>query len=92
MDKIYHWIGFAVVWLGAAAALGFVGYWLLIIAIGIKWRIEMSSWYNYHIRRKAFDSKLIIEKYRIDAIRCVRKNKKWLLLYRLRNIRKAKAK
>lgn len=89
MDKIY-------LHLGAAVFYGIVGVIVVMLLLychdKIGFWLKKANWIHYYIQRHTIESEILRDLYKAPWVVKKRSNRKYIFLYRLRNIRVLKSK
>lgn len=85
MESIYHNVGFVVTWLIIALLLLVAIYSLFVGIRKLQLLVKTKDFYNYYIQGTKIESDQLRRKWKVPWV--VKKHKKYILLYRLRNIR-----
>lgn len=87
MNSIYYWTGFALIWVLLICISAYLIYLISYVIYGfVKHKIYQSDWYAFHIRKKTLDTGLMRKFYH----KTTGKAKYWMLMFRLRNIKRSK--
>lgn len=85
--NIYYYLGFFAFWLIATAIVIAA---LMYIYISVRDWVDGQNWIHFYIQSHKVDTVLLREKYRLRWVVNKGSNRKYILLYRLRNIKIAR--
>jgi uncharacterized membrane protein YobD (UPF0266 family) len=84
MKIIYFNVGIVVTWIIIIVVILFFLYWIFIAINALILYVKSRNFFDYYMVRSRIDSDHLREKYKCWWV--VKKHKKYILLYRLRNI------
>ena len=87
MNEIYHYVGIIATWLIIVLACIFTVYSVIFLFKVLRIRIKVMNWYSFYIKKYKVETPILRKNYKTFWIVNKKDNKKYLLLYRLRNIK-----
>ena len=87
MVKMYYVVGFAFTWIIILLAVVFAILSLVVLVRDMSTYIRRSNWYKYHVSVREIPTSTLRLFYRTKHVVGIDNNKRWIVKYRLRNIK-----